>query len=552
MDSSTTPAEASVRPDVEPAPALYARNASGMVREVSLVDMLAYNAAAASGTGMALVIGLFFAFAAFPGANLYVALPLALAAIGVVWVTFGLLSATFPRAGGDYLYGSRVIHPVVGLASHLAVFLSTILAVGLWGVFMVNAGLAPTFAIIGLTTNHPWWVHASETISQKGWTLAIAFGAIALMSLLSMLRTKLVARVMTWSLAIGTLGFFIAVIVLIFTKSSSLESTINAFSEPYTATKDTYGATIAAGAKQGLHYPSVDGYSLRGTLGACIVGLNLTMFYFWGAYMSGEMKGAGRRSRQLTAILGAGYIQGIIVIAAAFIFIHTIGYNFFAAANAGAYDVPVTPYYNFFAAVASGSSALSIIMGLTFLGFLLPGLYINSSLVQRSLFAWSFDGILPRRLSSVSERTRTPVVAIATIAVLGLGCSAFLIYASNVGQILAVTAALLVPPVLVAGIAGLLLPSRLPHLYRNGPADWKVGGISVLRPVSMLCLLLGLVWGFGIMYFHAEFGVSRWYVMPACLLGCAIVAIVWYALASAVRRREGVELKYVYGSIPPE
>ena len=150
------------------AKSLYTRNSSGMVREVSTLDMLAYNAAAASGTGMALVIGLFFVFASFPGANLWVALLVPYAVIGVVWITFSLLSATFPRAGGDYLFGSRVLHPVVGLASTIATTGSTLLAVGLWGLFMVSVGLAPTFAIIGLTTHHPWWVHASETISTQG------------------------------------------------------------------------------------------------------------------------------------------------------------------------------------------------------------------------------------------------------------------------------------------------------------------------------------------------------------------------------------------------
>jgi amino acid transporter len=432
------------------------------------------------------------------------------------------------------------------------VFLSTILAVGLFGVFMVNVGLAPTFAIIGLTTHHPWWVHASETISQKGWSVVIAFGAIGLMSVLSMLRTKLVARAMTWSLAIATVGFFIALFVMLFTKNSSFVNTINDFSEPYTHTKDTYNATIESGAKAGLQYPSEHGYSLRGTLGATVVGLSLGMFYFWGSYMSGEMKGAGRRSRHLTTTLVAGYVQGIVVILAAFIFINATGYNFFAAANSGAYGVPVSPYYNFFASVASGSPFLSIVMALTFLGFLFPGLYINSSLVQRSLFAWSFDGILPRKFSSVNERTRTPIVAIATIAVLGAGCSVYLLYGSNVGQILAVTAFLLVPPVVVTGLAGLLLPSRLPHLYKNGPADWTVGGVSVLRPVSAGCLIVGLAWGFGIAYFHTEFGVRGVATMPLTVAACIVVAIVWYTAASVVRRRSGVELKYVYSSIPPE
>jgi amino acid transporter len=534
------------------APSLYTRNSSGMVREVSIWDMLSYNAAAASGTGLVLAIGLFFVFGSFPGANLYIALPLALLAVGVVWITFSLLMATFPRAGGDYLFGSRVIHPIVGLASNTAVFLSTIMAVGLFGAFMVNVGLAPTLTIIGVTTGHPWWVHAAETLSQRGWMLAIACASVLTISLLSMLRTKLVARLMTWSLAIATGGFLLAFFVMLFTSHASFVHTINDFSKPYTHTANTYAATIHQGGKEGLQYPSEHGYSFKGTLGAFAVGLNMFMYYYWGAYMAGEMKGANKRNRQLTSMLGAGYIQGTLVILAAFVFIGTAGYNFFAAANSGAYGVPVTPYYNFFASVAAGSPVLSIVMGLTFLGFLLPGMYINSSMVQRALFAWSFDGLLPRKLSSVNERTRTPVVAISIIAALGCLFSAWVIYGSNVQQVVVVTAVLLVPPVLVAGLAGLLLPRRLPHLFENGPADWRLGGIRVLPITSCACLILGVVWGGLILYFHQAFGVSGRWTMPLALIGCVVAAVAWYFIAQAVQRRRGVELKYVYQSIPPE
>lgn len=540
--------------DAEPAPkSLYTRNSSGMVREVSALDMVGYNAAAAAGgTGIALAIALFYVFASFPGANLYIALPVALAVSGLVWVTFAVMSATFPRAGGDYLIGSRSLGPRVGLASHFAVFLSTIISVGLWGSFIVRIGLAPTFAIIGVTTHHPWWVHASETLSQRGWTFAFAVGAIGLISLLAMLRTKLVARVMTWSLGIATCGFLVAFLVILFTSHQSFINTINHFSAPYTHTKNTYGATIVAGAKAGLQYPSVHGYSFKGTVGAFIIGLELCMFYFWGTYLNGEMRGASRRSRQLGTMLGAGYGQSILVIVAAFVFINTAGYNFFAAANAGAYGVPVAPYYTYFASIASGSSVISIFIGLTFLGFLLPGTYINTSLVQRSLFAWSFDGLLPRRLSDVNERTRTPVLAIAVIAILGIAFSAWVIWDSNLQQVLSLTGIWLVPPIVVVGVSGLLLPSRHPEIYKNSPADWRVGGRSVLRLASAGCILLGLILGAGLMYFHTEFGVTGAATMPLALVGCVVVGVVWYALAVMLQRRRGLNLSLVYKTIPPE
>lgn len=548
---TTEPSEASAGPSQGQAPSLYTRNSSGMVREISVWDMIAYNAGVA-GSGLALAIGLFFIFAAFPGANIYIALPVALLLVGTIWLTFSLLMATFPRAGGDYLFGSRVLHPVVGLWSNGAMALAAFGSFGLWGMLFTTVGLAPTFTIIGVATGHTWWVEAGETISQKGWTLAIGIGVMLLISVLSILRTKLVARVITWSMIIGTIGFLIAVAVMLFTSHNSFVDTINSFSEPYTDTKNTYDATIAEGEKLGVQYPSVHGYSFESTIGAIGAGISVFIFYFWGGYMAGEMKGAGRRSRQLMASLGSGYVQCTIIILAAFLFIDRAGYDFFAAANSGAYGVPVSPYYNYFASIVSGSPFLSVLMGLMFLGFLLPAAYINSSMAIRSLFAWSFDGVLPRKLSSVSERTATPVIAITVTAILGCGFCALIIYSSSVLEALVLLTSLNPPTVLVTGIAGLMLPRRLPHLYENGPANWRLLGVPVLPVASAGCVLLACVWGGVLWHFHSNFGVDGFWTIPLIWLGTLVVAGVWYAAARSIQASRGVELRYVYGSIPPE
>src|ERR1700722_722151 len=84
----------------------YARKATGLVREISLVDMLAFNAAGPGGIVISLLTGLFYVFAAFPGGNLVLGLVIALLLVGFIWVTFALVGSVFPRVGGDYLYAS--------------------------------------------------------------------------------------------------------------------------------------------------------------------------------------------------------------------------------------------------------------------------------------------------------------------------------------------------------------------------------------------------------------------------------------------------------------
>ena len=101
----------------------YTRNATGLVREVKLLDQVMFNAASSAGLGAALVVNS-FALVVFPQSNLYVALLIAIFLSALVWTTFALMSATMPRVGGDYTYNSRILHPAIALGGNLCEFLS--------------------------------------------------------------------------------------------------------------------------------------------------------------------------------------------------------------------------------------------------------------------------------------------------------------------------------------------------------------------------------------------------------------------------------------------
>src|SRR5438876_2409687 len=149
---TSTPARATGAPQ----DSNFTRNATGLVREVSMWDALIMNT-----LGMNVAVGsvllLQQAPAIFPGGNLVLAV-----VIGTLLMTFTLLlvysefSAAMPRSGGDYVFVSRVLHP----------FLGWIMAwsQGIWLIFFwigFNAWFALTFAIptalpvIASTTGQP-------------------------------------------------------------------------------------------------------------------------------------------------------------------------------------------------------------------------------------------------------------------------------------------------------------------------------------------------------------------------------------------------------------
>ena len=114
---------------------VYTRNATGLVREVRLVDQVVYNHGSVTPLTSALAVGL-FTVAAFPRMNIYLALLIpALLAI-TLWIAWSLLTATFPKTGGDYIYNSRILHPAVGWANlenfHPDAYLGFLVGMAIW------------------------------------------------------------------------------------------------------------------------------------------------------------------------------------------------------------------------------------------------------------------------------------------------------------------------------------------------------------------------------------------------------------------------------------
>jgi APA family basic amino acid/polyamine antiporter len=535
-----------------PSQALYARKATGLVRDVRLGDMMVFNAAAATPLGITLAFGLFYALVAFPRANLYIALVAALFLGSFVWVTFALMAAAMPKVGGDYVYNSRLLHPILGFGGNISMWASSVIAWAFWACAITTVGLGPAFGIVGVVTGHQWWLDASSSLASPGWVFGIALGSVIFLSFLSIIGTGVVARFMTIAYALAFVGVAISFVVLIITPHDTFVDKLNAFSQPITHDPNTYKATIATAHKEGLQLVSEQGYSVRSTIGAIFTCMGFTFWPLWGSYLAGEFRGAGRRQRQLTAMVGSGFGQGALIILGTFIFFHTIGQDFFAAANAGAYGVEVSPYFNFWVSIAAHGTFLAVLLAVLFLGWTFTACYPNLGMIQRAPFAWAFDGLIPRRFAQVSSRWHTPVFAIVVSGFLVAGVCVWVAWSSSFISVYStLTIISFVGPFLV-GIAALLMPWRHPRLYRNSAADWSIAGIPVLPVAGAGCLLASLFAMFLGIYFHKELGISNTWVAATLPLMALAVAAVYYPIARAVQRRRGVDLELVYKTIPPD
>src|SRR5947208_11207996 len=97
------------------APDLFARKATGLVREASALDMYVFSMASTGPFGLNLALGLFYALATFPHTNVVVALLIATGLSVYSWIMMALLTASIPRVGGDYAFVSRITHPAIAM-----------------------------------------------------------------------------------------------------------------------------------------------------------------------------------------------------------------------------------------------------------------------------------------------------------------------------------------------------------------------------------------------------------------------------------------------------
>jgi amino acid transporter len=512
--------------------------------------MIGVNAGVALPVSMSLAVGVFFAMAAFPGANLIIGLLIALALLPPVWILFSLMAATMPRTGGDYIYGSRILHPVLGLWSNILMFLGTLLGVGISSVYVIKLGLTPLFATIDAVTGNHWWATASATIAENGWTFAIAAVAIIVVSLLSVLGTKFITRFVMYLYFASLIVALASIVILLFTSHHHFISSVNKFAGPLLHKPDVYSSTVAAGAKAGIAYPARVGYSFKNTLGASLVMLGVASGTYYGIYLAGEFKGAGRRRRQIGSMLGTGLFQGIVLLLGMIIFIHTAGYDFTASASNGKFSVG-SPFYSFFASIIVGGSFFPILLAVLFAFALPPLLYGNMAMTQRVPFALAFDGLIPQRAATVSNKTHAPTASIIITAIGGVAMAAWAAFSPSFITILAYANFVAPPPFIVVGLAGIWMYYRRRDLYEGGPADWKVAGIPVLPVCGAITVFVG-VYMLVLMYvFNVNVAMNPVWLTVVIVGGFVLAAGLYYG-ARAAQRARGVDLDLVYKSLPAE
>jgi APA family basic amino acid/polyamine antiporter len=533
---------------------LFVRNSTGLVRSASALDATIFNAVISAPIGSTIAYSIFFTLVAFPGADVAGVLIITALINIPVLIMFALLASSMPRVGGDYVWVSRVLSPPLALISNLCMIMGGLLGAAFFAKFFSLLALGPVLVALGsLFSNSTLISWGTSFQTNNSWILGASLFMVALQTIILIRGTKSTFRWQNYSFLIAMVGTLLAFVVLLVGSKADFFSHFNSLNASFgggDVSKVIAGAPGAATAA-----PNLGNWSA--TLPTLFSIQGFMMWNFWSVYMSGELKSASNRGRQLSIMFGALAWDAVLLIIGTLLLFHIAGYDFVYALNSAssAYKIPSGPFYPFLASLVYNAPVLTILIMGSFLFWSLPSMIANTFMPIRSFFAWSFDRLMPESLANVNERTHSPINAIIVTNVIIAALVIWSVY-SNVFQLvlgLIVLAGALA--VIIVGIAAIALPVRRPDLYQASPANIKFLGVAVLPVVGVLSVLefIGII----AIAFINPLSVMNgnrddWWWIPAWLAGLIVGGLLLYYIPSVIRSQQGINIKFVYKELPPE
>jgi APA family basic amino acid/polyamine antiporter len=537
-DAGVTPVTAAARQS------LFVRKATGLVRGWSMLDGSIYAFYACN-----IVLGLWvLTFGPFiPNGSLFWAVILCAAFTFFQVLTYAGLISAVPRAGGDYVWQSRILTGGVGF----------VLAVTGWWFILwhwvpiyanitVISCFQPLLKIIGAD-------HFANQLTTKNGIFLTSLFVIALTWGYISLGMRGYARIQRISFYSGVLAFAtFAVLMLVNSKANFISSFNREAHALYGAHGDAYAATLKS---SGYHAPGLLSFNVRETF--LMVGF--IAFYLiypnWGATLAGEVRGAGdmkKNIRAMGAALTLVTVGSLIFLA---LFAKTFGWQFYNAANNGYWSgkgpLGAYPFPIMLGGWLVASHAFQFIL-ITLFSLWIFGWYGTVFLSStRVVFASAFDRILPEWAAYVSPRRAVPVAALMLLVIPSIPVAAMYAYWGNFATYTLDAALVIVVTYLGTSFAAMIMPWRLRRVYENSAiARYKIMGIPAISIVGFGSFAF-MAYLLAIWLKDSVYGVNNRdsLIYMGILYG---IALAIYVVSRVVRSRQGLPLERVMGEIPVE
>jgi amino acid transporter len=591
------------------APSLFLRNATGLVKGWSGFDAFTYSFMSVN----LVTLGMFYSLAVFafvPDASPVLSIVLSAIAVTFLAIAYSGLIAAMPRAGGDYVWQSRVLDGlpgivvgavVGGVAGYLvaqAVGLDSTLALGGGALGLIVGGLIGRLkgGIGFVLAATGWWFILSLWApiygailkieffqplaallgSEEGvnffatseGTLVVSIIVIALTSGLVALGMAGYARIQRLCLYAGLIGLVIMFALMAISSQAQFEAAFDRANESMFGISGAYAQTIADAAANdgfvGSLEPLAMGDDFSATLTATLAMIPLMLFWIlypnWGSTLYGEVRGSGDFRKVLRGMLGGIWVTAGLAVVFVLLAANTFGWLFFNATNANFIDwfygytttdptVPIWSYPPLIASYLIDNVAFQIGMIVLFGAWFLGWsgtLFLSST---RMIFAAAFDRILPESAARVSERRAVPIVALLFIMIPSIAVSVLYAYSVDFAALTLDATLVIAVTFLGSCIAATILPWYKPAIFDNSP----VAHLKLVISGAGLITSIILAWVIYLWLSDPLYGIGVGNTTSIIFLGVMYgLAALVYIAARLYRRSHVVDLDAIHSEIPAE
>jgi APA family basic amino acid/polyamine antiporter len=539
----------------------FARKASGLVRGLSFVDAFGVgfmNQGLTPSMWVMISLGL----GVYTGGNLIIATLLSALLCGIGFsLVWGILGGSMPRSGGEYIYNSRIIHPLIGIAESFGNAFVWIMWIYILAPWTVDPGLTMLFQFIGRAD-------IAETLISKVntpfgpfalWFFLIATLVNFIAFLFVVFGIKIFARVQKVIMVLGIAGCLVILLVFSFTSRDAFVTAWNNLAQQY-GSLDYNGFLATARStieSAGDVLPKT--WNWFDTLGVMVAGSWLFAYSYCITFIAGEVKRPDKTI--IMANLSAILIPAAFMLWLAIALYRTVGFEFLSATawvdNLGeglaGYTLPWSPHFVGLAAVINHNWFVVFMMAMSFIVFNLWWVALSYLAFPRILFAWGMDRMGPKWFADIDYRWASPVKNHILCFVLGeIGILLYTIFQDQMSG-LSVTGLEIVSVFGVTAVAAAIFPfsKRAKNIWDSSPyKKWNILGI----PVVTIGGIVNLIYLAILFYFFI--------VMPD-LEGLAIGSLIFYAVIWAIgigwyfywkkRNKDvGVDVSMTFGELPPD
>lgn len=529
-------------------PSFFARQATGLTREVSWVDALFYNLLWSS-IPLSLAFLLAFGPSEFPNASPYWTVIVTLALAMPCAILYAMFSAAVPRSGGDYTWITRTLNPALGFMSNVSFIFWVTFFIGVYAVYLGAYGLAPAFRVLASYFQSPGLLSTSNWFAGETGSIISGLAVVALSATVLIfgkgLRTFM--KFQKWAFGIWFIGALVIpfIIVAIVSKGSFIGH-FNNYVHGLGGQPNAYNELLKASPPLGATHHSFGGSLLMMVLPFYTIG-----FIFQSTYFGGEIKRA--RSSAMKSIVWAEAAAGVMLLIGIAIFGMHLS-QFMGITGFGDFSkigVSGAPLYTEVASIASGNIFLSVIISIGMILVFITWIPQTMLLVSRSLFAWSFDGLLPAKVSDVNPKTHSPVFAVAIISI--LSAVSVVIVGMHPSLTFVVGLLGLTITYMLVSIAGIVFPFRQKDVFEASPFNGRIGRFPTMSLVAILSLIgMGVIMTTLLM---AQYSGTSWQYNKSRVILCIAIVVLagpLYYVIRAIRKSQGVNIDLAYQEIPPE